>query len=264
MINFNEDLHKYTTNGGREYISVTTLIGEYYDEFETNRIAIECEERGKEREDYKYAGMSAKEIKNQWTEICTEALRKGNKYHNLKELEILYSGQVLQHPLLDGKTLLYPGYQEYVDLYKLEGGIKYPELRVYWDELELAGHVDYVEVDFGGVVHIKDYKTNRKPLSKKGYKGKMMNAPLGNLPDSSYFHYALQLNLYAWILEQYGYTIGSLEVLHKKFLDDEPIPEEFRIPFVSEKKQRETVRVPIPHNRRIIELLIDDRRNKKT
>ena len=38
-----------------------------------------------------------------------------------------------------------------------------------------------------------------------------LEEPLENLPDSNYWTYALQLNLYAYILEdQYGYMVSSM------------------------------------------------------
>lgn len=262
MVDFDEKLHKYTNNSGREFISVTTLIGGFKDNFQTNVEAKKCEIRGKENDSYKYSGMTADEIKIKWNKICNEALKKGNKYHSLKELEILYSGQRLNKSL-NGSNLLFHGYQKYIDLYELEEGITYPELRIYWNDLEIAGHIDVVKVDYGNIIHIKDYKTNRKPLVKKGYKGKTMNKPLDFLQDCSYIHYSLQLNLYGWVLEQYGYKVGSLEVLHKKFLDDEPIPEEHRIPFISEEKQRKVVKVPITYRPDIIEIMLDER-NKES
>lgn len=263
MINFNEEKHSYTTGSGKEYTSVTTLISQFKDKFDSERIAYECEVRGEENESYKYAGMSQEEILKQWEKICGDACIKGNKYHRIQELRVLFKKYWLRRPLLDGSYLIKEGYQDYVDLYKLEEGIEYPELRVFWDEHELAGHIDYVFVDFGKVIDIKDYKTNKRPLSKKGYKGKMMNPPLDFLPDSSYFHYSLQLNLYGWILEQYGYKIRSLEIIHKRFLDDEPIPEQFKIPFMSEAEQRRELRYDIKYKPEIIELLLDGR-NKKS
>ena len=38
-----------------------------------------------------------------------------------------------------------------------------------------------------------------------------LKEPLENLPDSNYWQYALQLNLYSWILkDQYGYSVGAM------------------------------------------------------
>ena len=167
MINFNEEKHSYTTGSGKEYTSVTTLISQFKDKFDSERIAYECEVRGEENESYKYAGMSQEEILKQWEKICGDACIKGNKYHRIQELRVLFKKYWLRRPLLDGSYLIKEGYQDYVDLYKLEEGIEYPELRVFWDEHELAGHIDYVFVDFGKVIDIKDYKTNKRPLSKK-------------------------------------------------------------------------------------------------
>ena len=40
---------------------------------------------------------------------------------------------------------------------------------------------------------------------------RQMKPPLEHLPDSNYFHYALQLNIYRYILEsEYGYRVSGM------------------------------------------------------
>lgn len=259
MINFNEAEHKYTNSSGREYTSVTTLIGQFENEFDSLKEATACAQRGSYIKGYKYEGMSVSEILTLWKKINKDSLIKGNKYHDAKELDVLYSGQKLIKPL-NGKYELFKGYQPFIKLYELEAGITYPELRVFIDAIEIAGHVDVVEVTDRYVVNIKDYKTNKNELTKVAYNDKKMKAPLDFLPDTNYFHYCLQLNLYAWMLEYYGYTVGTIEILHKRFDDDLPIPDEFIPPFgYDEVEMRRRKTVKIPYRPDIVKILLQDR-----
>ena len=51
---FNEEEHKYTDDLGNGYISVTTLIGKYTQEFKKEEIAAACERIGKNPRHPKY------------------------------------------------------------------------------------------------------------------------------------------------------------------------------------------------------------------
>ena len=56
-----------------------------------------------------------------------------------------------------------------------------------------------------------DWKRSRKIRTENPFRS--LREPLENLCDSNYWKYALQLNLYAFILEdQYGYSVGSLYI----------------------------------------------------
>jgi hypothetical protein len=224
---FNEDEHKYIHKvTGEQYISCTTLISKYKNKFHTELIAQKCYEKGLIDPNYKYAGMSKDEIKNEWEKINKEALRKGNKWHFKNEIETLWN-----------ETNLPRDYNDYIfDLSKLEDGV-YPELRLWLDKYKLAGTADKVIIE-KPFVDIYDHKTNKRVLSKVGFDDQMMLEPLDYLPDSDYYHYELQLNIYAWILSQYGFKPRYIEIFHKRFLDDEPIPEEEKLPFINDDKLR--------------------------
>lgn len=73
---------------------------------------------------------------------------------------------------------------------------------IYSEELGLAGTVDAIVRTDDGVI-LLDWKSNEK-ITQVAYKNKKgILPPTSNTPDSNYWHYALQLNIYAYILTNY-------------------------------------------------------------
>lgn len=60
ILYFNEEEHKYTDDLGNGYISVTTLIGKYTQEFKKEEIAAACERIGKNPRHPKYQNIKVK------------------------------------------------------------------------------------------------------------------------------------------------------------------------------------------------------------
>ena len=60
ILYFNEEEHKYTDDLGNGYISVTTLIGKYTQEFKKEEIAAACERIGKNPRHPKYQKYKGK------------------------------------------------------------------------------------------------------------------------------------------------------------------------------------------------------------
>lgn len=86
--------------------------------------------------------------------------------------------------------------------------------------LRVAGQADLVIVD-GNKIRILDYKTNKKIDTKSFYDRKLrksakMKYPLNNLDDVNFWHYTMQLSLYAWMLEKANpeFTVEGLFLLH--------------------------------------------------
>lgn len=105
----------------------------------------------------------------------------------------------------------------------LENGI-YPEYlisRVSPDgKLRIAGQIDLL-VKKGNKFIIGDWKTNKKIETKSFYNKNTktsvkMKFPLNNLDDVNYYHYALQLSTYAWMIQQLDpiYEIEDLVLVH--------------------------------------------------
>lgn len=87
-------------------------------------------------------------------------------------------------------------------------------------ELRIAGQIDLLIKD-GNEITIVDWKTNKKIettsyYDKKKKSKQMMYAPLDNIQDTNYWHYCLQLSLYAYLLQQYNpkFEIKMLKIVH--------------------------------------------------
>ena len=72
MITFDEVNHKYYNEFGVEYISVTTILGQFKKPFDTDGHASRVAER---------QGTTVEAVKNTWKAITVEAQEKGKAYH---------------------------------------------------------------------------------------------------------------------------------------------------------------------------------------
>lgn len=99
----------------------------------------------------------------------------------------------------------------------------YPEFLISYkfDEyLKLAGQIDLLIKDNDDIT-ILDWKTNSK-IDKESYfdrstkKRQMMKFPLDNIQDCNFYHYTLQLSLYAYLLQKINpkFKIKKLAIIH--------------------------------------------------
>ena len=81
-----------------------------------------------------------------------------------------------------------------------------------WDkEYRIAGSIDMTFVNEDGSIDIYDWKRSKEIVKVSGY-NKWMNLDcLSHLPDTNFWHYSLQLNIYKAIIEQkYNKTVIGL------------------------------------------------------
>ena len=220
-------IHKVTEE---IYPSVTTILGKYKNKFDTEGQAkkyiekhpeIQTKEGAQQLiEKYRLHTTPEKLLKTpitwerlvkMWKQAAVEGQIKGNNFHFRNEIEVMYN-----------ETNLRSDYNDYItDLENLEDGT-YPELRVWSDIYKIAGTIDKVVIR-KPYVYIYDYKTNKREITDFSFKKKMLH-PLESLNDSSKNHYGMQLNIYAFILQNWGYKPVKLELQHKRFMDDEDVP----------------------------------------
>lgn len=217
MVIFLPDEHKYVlqTNPDFKFTSVSKLLELVKQPFEADKIA---EKKAKER------GITKEEVLQEWLDIKNKSLSKGTAYHEQYEAKLLEGKNV--HPSIwqEGKKYAH-------DLTKLKIGI-HPELILYSLKYGVTGTADIVEIFDDKTFDLKDHKTSKKieyqsfkkfdPIYKDR-KPVMMQPPLQHLEDANGWHYSLQLSLYAYMLEQFGYTCNSLTIHHVLFDEnDEP------------------------------------------
>lgn len=149
----------------------------------------------------KYASQK---IEEHWKKVNREANEKGTLIHKEEEDSIIenevYLFNGLELPVFSA---------EHFDLYNLEVGA-YPELRMFNHKYKLAGTSDLVLVLPDRKIYIKDTKTNKSLVFENKYQ--KMLAPIEHLDDCNFVHYNIQLSLYAWMLEQFGYECVGLEI----------------------------------------------------
>ena len=209
---FDEEPHKYYINGKCDNISATTLIHSYGEKFDADRI-IGFMMRGKNWSESKYYGMTKEEIKQQWKDNGSEAARLGTHMH--KSIEDYWNELEVDN---DSKEYdLFKKFREdHPDLKAYR-----TEWEVYQEDYDICGSIDMIFENDDGTLSIYDWK-RCKEIEKNSKYNKKCKKPVSHLPDTNYWHYALQLNLYKFILEsKYGKTIKDLHILCLHPINDE-------------------------------------------
>ena len=239
---FDEPTHTYTNTKTKvNYISVTTLIGNYKNPFDSQYWSVykavkDVLSDNDKFEEFKRSAGSWKNVVNTWNAFpipefqdavqsrqehyllkwelqSDEACMKGTLEHKKRELE----SESSNYYETNSEKYETPKIHDQKDILAVQDfGTNriYTELLVYNDHYQVAGQVDWVRKK-GKSIWIKDYKTN-KEITKKSFMNKKMKAPLSNLPDANWHHYAMQLSTYGWMLEECGYVVKGLELVHTK------------------------------------------------
>ena len=255
-VTFTEKDHKYSNSEGIQYISTTTVVSKYKQAFDSEywstykaieKILTENKSKayfdqvkkkiGFEQIIPHFVNMINPEVihkyKNQilseWDKKNKDAQDAGTAYHKAKQEEV--NASISDQIRIVGTT-------DNDSLTSLPGGV-HTELTIWNHSNRLAGQADKVIVeDFYDpftdtttrFIDIEDYKTSNKIEREsfkhfnKGYT--MMKYPLDNLMDCNVSHYQMQLSVYGWMLEQYGYKIRNLTLYFSKH--DEKVPVQYR------------------------------------
>jgi hypothetical protein len=221
MIKFSDELHSYTSIVPDEinWLSVTTLIGMLHEKFQPEITAPKCSRNKKS----KWYGMPVEEILAAWKSEGDRSTILGSWYHNKQE-QLLYTEDakklynVVKPIVREG--IKYAPWQELENFLINDQGI-FPEHLVYLESAGICGQADQVHVQ-NKVLNIGDYKTCKeiKKESFEGYDGhKMMLGPVKHLQDSNYWHYALQLSFYAYMILKHNpwLKLGDMIIHHILF-----------------------------------------------
>ena len=212
-IHFDEPTHVYTVKGTyKGYVSVTKLIHNFFPEFDAAAVIQKMRASPKFALG-EYAGMTDKQILAKWR----EGTALGTQLH--LAIEQFLNGAAEQ---IDTAILLRPEwnyfmrfwdkYQDQIAPYRLEW-------EVWVEELKLAGSIDGVfQRKSDGAFLLYDWKRSKDIKMENPFQSGI--GPLSHLPDTNYWHYTIQLNIYRWILENYyGIKIAEmyLVILHPNF-----------------------------------------------
>lgn len=216
-VRLREEGHVYLDSKNKTYMSGTTIVSNYKEKFDPYKI---MKDGGTLIGNYvKKNGESEEYWLKEWERKKNSACFDGTMFHKFQEDKVNYS-KFLDH---DFKKYPVKNFEKIVNAnpdlsYKTLPDGAYMELTIFNRKFMIAGQADKVIKD-GDYVDIDDYKTNSS-FSKLSYqnprtkKFKMMNYPCNKLMDCHLGHYTLQLNLYAWMLSQFGLKPRNLRLLY--------------------------------------------------
>lgn len=213
-IHFEEGPHIYTINGNKDkkYTSVTTWNHSHFAEFDADLIISKMR---LDKPTNKYFGQTPEQIKAGWDKVRDEAAEAGTRMHYA--IECYYNGACNELPL--STELNY--FQNFVTYFQEKFPLYKPyrtEWMIYYEELQLAGSIDMVFENVNdGSLFIYDWKRAKEIKKQSAFMTFALTDCISHLPDTNYWHYALQLNTYKAILEEkYGKKVTDLVlvVLH--------------------------------------------------
>tara|TARA_B100001093_G_scaffold384215_1_gene369931 strand:- start:7105 stop:7872 length:768 start_codon:yes stop_codon:yes gene_type:complete len=207
-ITFKEEGHEYTVNGNKGYTSVTTWIHSLFDTFDADKI-IQNMMNSSSWPKNKYYGMSKNEIKQQWDKNRDESSSAGTKLHY--DIECKYNKNTVVNDSIEYSYFL-KFYHDYTHLEPYR-----TEMLVYYEELKLAGSIDMIFRRDDQTLEIYDWKRTKEIVKTNKWNKWIKSEYIDYIPDTNYWHYALQLNTYKYILiKKYGMQVGNLYlvVLH--------------------------------------------------
>ena len=239
---FYEPTHTYTitTDTTNKYTSVTTWNHSHFPYFNADQV-IKNMMRGKNwKEGHKYWGLTAEEIKAQWASNGAAVSGAGTNMHyeiecfmnnsSIQEKQHYTHAQLHAHYLdtqLTSKNPIIdtPEWKYFIKFIEENSHLKpyRTEWTVYHEDVKLAGSIDMVYENPDGTLSIYDWK-RAKDISRINTFNKFaLNKIICHMPDSNFWHYALQLNTYKKIIEdKYGKIVTDLYLvrLHPDCEDD--------------------------------------------
>ena len=215
LIDFEPDEHIYTYAGQERFLPVSSLIAYFFEEFDVLAAA--------ERKFLRYH-IPVEESLDQWDRIGRIASEVGTFVHLQTENYFQRGFFECVCPFTyNGKTeeiSIERERQHFLHFVKDYNIIPYrQEWPVYDKELNIAGTIDLICRDSDGEFTIYDWKRSAKVVNTQGapivegFGGKRGFNGI-NLPDTAFYHYCIQQNLYRYMLEtHYGIRIKAMNLV---------------------------------------------------
>lgn len=199
IITFTESDHTYIDNYSKKYMSVTTIVGNAFPKFDTDKIAEQCAiKRGVKKED----------LIEEWAKKGMEATRLGTRLHENMEYYIHKEFQKMHEPENLIEKIKFESAKKILNgiIEKYQPDLLEPEKLVFSPDFGIAGSIDLlVKVNEKSYI-IFDWKCLSKDIEKESFNGKTGHIlPTLNILDSNYWHYALQLQIYENLLKSENY-----------------------------------------------------------
>lgn len=248
-IQFEEETHTYTIDGVRSgWTSCTGFLHNFFGHFDADAVIAKMMSSPKWYES-KYYGKTAEEIKKQWADKGAASSNAGTRMH--LDIEHFYNAMPAgdaHEPFTFDDGIRGLAIDEWVPNpsaewdyfcdYQHRIGSRFQPFRTEWlvfdEEHKVAGSIDMVYKKSDGTLAIYDWKRIEDLKTENRFQSGL--GPVDHLPDTNYWHYTLQLNVYRYIIQKhYGFVVSELAlvVLHPNnktyrvarlnFMDDEVV-----------------------------------------
>jgi ATP-dependent exoDNAse (exonuclease V) beta subunit len=225
-IKFFEDGHKYVilTDTNSKYTSVTTWNHSHFPKFNAD-VIIKSMMKGKNwKEGHKYWGMTSEQIKELWDSNKNAVAGAGTNLHyeiecfmNDKRFKFNYTHKELYEIYISDNKFIHENksieWKYFINFIKdtLHFLPYRTEWLIYDEDIKLAGSIDMVYENQDGTLSIYDWKRSKDITRINNFNKFAIKECICHMPDSNFWHYALQLNTYKAILERkYDKTVSEL------------------------------------------------------
>lgn len=215
FIDFEPEEHIYIYKGIRRMLPVSSLIAYFFDEFQALPQA---------ENQLRYKGIPVEESLDKWSRSGRLASEVGTFVH-------LQTENYFQRGFFETECSLQFGdetetisveqeklhFLHFIRDYAIEPYRQ--EWPVYDKDLNIAGTIDLICQEDDGEYTIYDWKRSSKVVNAQGqpivegFRGKMSYNGI-SLPDTSFYHYCIQQNLYRYMLEKhYGIKVKAMNLV---------------------------------------------------
>ena len=214
-IDFEPCEHIYIYKGIKRMLPVSSLIAYFFDEFQALPQA---------ENQLRFKGIPVEESLDKWERASRTASEVGTFVH-------LQTENYFQRGFFETECQLQFGndtevvsveqeklhFLRFIRDYDIEPYRQ--EWPVYDKDLNIAGTIDLICQDDDGEFTIYDWKRSSKVVNAQGqpivegFRGKMSHNGI-SLPDTSFYHYCIQQNLYRYMLERhYGIRVKAMNLV---------------------------------------------------
>lgn len=237
--------HRYeiTTDIGSKYTSVTTWNHSHFPKFDADAVIKNIMKGKNWKEGHKYWGMTADEIKASWNKNRDQVAGAGTDLHAMIEdfmnndglnnkVNYYYKHEDLYENYLANKSLNYnndvyncPEWNYFIKFVQEHSNLTpyRTEWMIYHEDVKIAGSIDMVYLNDDGSLSIYDWKRSKEIIKSTNWEEYALNPLIAHIPNTNFWHYALQLNTYKKILEdKYGRIVKNLYLvrLHPETTDN--------------------------------------------
>jgi len=198
-----ESTHTYYINGKTGYTSVTTYVNSLFEKFDADKI-IDTMMSSNNWSNNKYHGKTKPEIKELWENNKNSAANAGSTLH--LDIEKFYN-----NVYVNNSSTEYQYFLRFVEVYKHLISYRTEKI-IYSEKYKLAGSIDMIFInDKEHSLEIYDWKRVKQIAKSSRWDKWCLDDDINYLPDTNYWHYALQVNIYKYIYnEEYNGCIGNL------------------------------------------------------